>query len=298
MKEFRFESAQYSLQGDRENNEDRSIIIESPHTTLIAVADGMGGHPMGEVAAQILTEICQHQLEQNSDIIQEPKKFVKSLLQTAHLEIIAFGESQKPPIQPRATAVVCLIQEGLGYWAHVGDSRLYLIRNDRVCTRTKDHSYIQQLNNRGLISEAQGKQHPYRNYVTRCLGGKPALPKVSVGTPYQLEIGDTLLLCSDGFWGQMDTKLTIETLSNKDIPLEESLKKLTRMAEEMARHESDNVTAAALRWLPEKQDVSITNFANSALGTDQEQPSSDDDELNSAIETLRTAIDNFDTGNL
>ena len=297
MKGFHCESARYSLLGNRDNNEDRSLIIDLPHATLIAVADGMGGHPMGEAAAQILTDICKHQLEKSSNAIPEPKQFVKELLHTAHLEIISFGDNQEPPIKPRTTAVVCLIQRGLAYWAHVGDSRLYLIRNGLICTRTKDHSYIQRLKSKGLISESQGKSHPHRNYVTRCLGGKPALPKVSVGTPYPLEVGDTLLLCSDGFWGQMDTKLTIETLSNEKIPLDESLEKLTHMAEEMARPESDNVTAAALRWLPKEQDDLNQNFANSVLGSERKQPSPED-EIDSAIDTLREAIDNFDLENI
>ena len=296
MKGLLCESAQYSLLGNRHENEDRSLILRTPNITLVAVADGMGGHPKGEVAAQILIDTCQQQLKKSRQSIAEPKKLLKELLLTAHERIVAFGNRQEPPIQPRTTAVVCLIQGGEAFWAHAGDSRLYLIRNSLICARTKDHSYIQHLKSQGVISEAQGGEHPRRNYVTRCLGGSQTPPKVSVGTPCQLEADDILLLCSDGFWGQIDERLAVQTLSNQQVALPDSLQRLTHLAERMANPKSDNVTAIALRWLPIKRDGLAVNFANSVIDNDQKKEPADD-ELKNAIDTLRQAVDNFDLEN-
>jgi len=281
MKELLCESAQYSLLGNREVNEDRHLILESPDITLVAIADGMGGHPKGEMAAQILIDTCEKQLKGSNLPIIHPKSFINELFLSAHHKIIEYGLQQEPAIHPRSTAVVCLIQGDQAVWAHIGDSRLYLIRNGLIYRRTKDHSYIQRLKNQGMITESEGDKHPHRNYVTRCLGGSEQQPKVTISEPFLLEEGDTLLLCSDGFWGQMDEKLTIQTLSNESILLADSLKHLTILAEKMAIPNSDNVTALALRWRHKEEASKLTS-------------NSEVDDLDSAIDILRQAIDRHD----
>jgi serine/threonine protein phosphatase PrpC len=281
MKQALCESAQYSLLGNREINEDRHLILESPEITLVAVADGMGGHPKGEMAAQILIDTCEQQLKGSDLPIVHPKNFINELFLTAHQKIIEYGQQQEPVIQPRSTAAACLIQGDQAIWAHIGDSRIYLIRNGLIYRRTKDHSYIQRLKNQGIITESEGDKHPRRNYVTRCLGGSEQQPRATISEPFLLEEGDTLLLCSDGFWGQMDEKLTIQTLSNESILLADSLKHLTVLAEKMAVPNSDNVTAVALRWRHREE-------ANSQASNSEE------DDLDSAIDILCQAIDQHD----
>jgi serine/threonine protein phosphatase PrpC len=283
MKEQLYESAQYSLLGNRKNNEDRHVILESPDATLIAVADGMGGHPKGEVAAQILIDTCQELIKESDLPVASPKDFLNRLFITAHHKVLEFGAKHEPPIQPRSTAVACLIQDHQATWAHVGDSRLYVIRNRLIYQRTKDHSYIQRLKSQGMITEAEGNTHPHRNYVTRCLGGSDRLPRVTIGEPFSLEEGDTMLLCSDGFWGQMDEKLTIETLSNESILLADSLSNLTMLAEKMAIPHSDNVTAAAIRWRHKDEP---------AVASDSD--SNEEEKIDDAIDILRQAVDQHD----
>lgn len=284
MKALLFESAQYSLLGNREINEDRHLILESPEITLAAVADGMGGHPKGEMAAQILIDTCQEEIKNSPLPITQPKAFLNQLLLTAHRLIVEYGLHHEPTIHPRSTAVACLIQDNQVTWAHIGDSRLYLIRNGLIFQRTKDHSYIQRLKNQGMITEAEAEKHPHRNYVTRCLGSSDRQPIVTVSEPFSLEEGDTLLLCSDGFWGQMDEKLTIQTLSNESILLADSLEHLTILAEKMAIPNSDNVTAVALRWSHEAEQGSTNHNASNSEAED----------LNSAIDILRQAIGQHD----
>ncbi|MCF6282445.1 MAG: protein phosphatase 2C domain-containing protein [Candidatus Polarisedimenticolaceae bacterium] len=284
MKEFLCESAQHSRLGNRDNNEDRHLILQSPDATLIAVADGMGGHPKGEMAAQILIDTCHEELKNSEPPVTQPKSFIKNLFLTAHSNIVEYGLQHEPTIHPRSTGVACLIQNDQAIWGHIGDSRLYLIRNGLIYQRTKDHSYIQRLKNQGMITEAEGDRHPNRNYVTRCLGGSETPPRVTISDPFTLEEGDILLLCSDGFWGQMDEKLTIQTLSNESILLDDALERLTKLAEKMAIPNSDNVTAIALRWR-HKEKTKIVSRSNGE---------GSDDEIDNAIDILRQAINHHD----
>ena len=100
--------------------------------------------------------------------------------------------------RPRATCAVCLVQDSAAYWAHVGDSRIYQLRQAQVLERTRDHSHVEVLLREGLITEAEVHGHPMRNYVECCLGGDAALPEMSISTRRKLKAGDLLLSGTDG----------------------------------------------------------------------------------------------------
>ena len=298
MKPLYCETAQITLQGDRENNEDRSLLLRTPKATLAVLGDGMGGHPKGEVAAQILIDTCQQMFEQAKKPIANPQYLIKMMLLQSHGRIVTYGNQQQPPIKPRTTAVVCLIQNDTFYWAHAGDSRLYLVRHGEISMRTIDHSHVQNLQTQGVINEAESGSHPYRNYVTRCLGGTHNPPKAAFGDPIPLQASDLLLLCSDGLWGQLDEQQIIRQLTQEETPLHSSLHQLATSAEQSSIAESDNVTAIALRWHTERSDDALAqNFSASFIDTQSTDPSAAEKNVDDAIHTLRYAVDNFDTDN-
>jgi serine/threonine protein phosphatase PrpC len=98
---------------------------------------------------------------------------------------------------------VCIVQDNTAWWAHVGDSRVYHLRAGQLVTRTRDHSHVELLLQEGLISAQQAQNHPMRNYVETCLGGDPMLPEMRIGRCVKLQAGDTLLVCTDGFWSNL-----------------------------------------------------------------------------------------------
>ena len=283
-----FEIGEYTLLGNRKINQDRCVTVQNDDSILLGLADGMGGHPRGEKAAEILTETCTSFFEQNQPPVSHPDEFLTRLLQKAHENLTAFGLEQTPAIDPRTTAVVVLIQNGVAHWAHVGDSRLYLFRKGKPLKRTVDHSYVERLQQSGMISEEERQIHPHRNYVTRCLGGEISVPDIALGAFAKLHPGDVLLLCSDGLWSQLKEE-EMATVLAQPKPLEQAVTSLVQQAEESAYPESDNVTAIALRWL-EKKPVKKQPAAETA-----QEAVPPEDKLNQAIDELKNAIEAFES---
>lgn len=281
--DLQYSSAKISLTGDRRNNQDRCILLESGGLVLLGLADGMGGHPRGEMAAQILIDSCNRLLQGISKPVRDPRAFLSRILCEAHEEIQVFGLAQNPVIDPRTTAVVALIQDDNAYWAHAGDSRCYLLRNGDVVARTTDHSYVERLHQQGIISGQQRRSHPQRNYVTRCLGGPGGLPEAETASSPVLP-GDTLVLCSDGLWSAIDEGLLGEALYG-DGSLQDAVEALAEEATQASFPESDNTTLLAFR-IERKTGRSEASSAASAVPRDS-------DELDLAIRELQNAIDDF-----
>ncbi len=280
--------AQATLRGDRKINQDRFISIEGEGSILLGLADGMGGHPKGEVAAQILIDTCTSFFHRTNKPIHSPKEFLHRLLQKAHENITAFGLEHDPPIKPRTTAVVALIQEGVARWVHAGDSRLYLFRNGKTLQRTADHSYVQHLEDHGMISHNKMKSHPQRNYVTRCLGGNIVSPEITVSKAARLKEGDVIMLCSDGLWGKVD-EIQMAKAFCSDTPLAQTLEEVVNKAAENAAPRSDNVTAIALRWHMEKPEIT-----EPTPQPEIKKPDPDQDDITQVLDELKSAIEQFE----
>ena len=151
--------------------------------------------------------------------------------------------------RPRATCALCLIQDDAAFFAHVGDSRIYHLRNGAVRERTRDHSHVELLLRAGRITERQAQDHPMRNYVECCIGGDPVLPEMSLSGRNVLKSGDVVMLCSDGLWSGL-TDEQIAALSQDPEPdLRESLAALGQRSLLTTAPYADNTTAAAVRWL-------------------------------------------------
>ncbi len=280
--------AKATLQGDRKINQDRYISIESEGSILLGLADGMGGHPKGEVAAQILTDTCNSFFSRAPKPIHSPREFLHRLLQKSHENITAYGLDHTPAIKPRTTAVVALIQDGIVRWAHAGDSRLYIFRNGRTLHRTKDHSYVQQLEQHGLITSDELETHPQRNYVTRCLGGNISSPEITISKSVRLKDGDVIMLCSDGLWSHSNEEVMGRILTG-NLPLSTSISSLVQEAVDDASPDSDNVSAIGMRW-------SMEADSEEKKEVPKQQPlKPQEDEISQAIDDLKSAIEQFET---
>ena len=212
----------------------------------MVVADGMGGHSYGEIAAQIAVQtlIESFQREAKPEII-DPFLFLQKVMSNAHSAILDFTDAHKLNDSPRTTCVACIIQDNIAYWAHAGDSRLYLMRNGKVMTHTRDHSRVQLLMDQGIINEAQAALHPERNKVYSCLGGRQT-PEIEFSRKTPLEAGDVLALCTDGVWGVLSGEMMAVALKNANLM--QAVPTLLGQAEIRGGPNADNLSIIAVRW--------------------------------------------------
>jgi serine/threonine protein phosphatase PrpC len=245
---LQIETADVSLIGHREENQDRVAIASDEQSVLLAVIDGMGGHAEGARAAETALATLLEAFWQMPHPIFDPLGFLHLSLGRAHEEVVKLGAGLGLEARPRATCALCLVQDSAAYWAHVGDSRIYQMRQQHVLERTRDHSHVEVLLREGLITEAEVQGHPMRNYVECCLGGDAALPEMTISTRRRLKSGDMLVLCTDGMWANLKDQDFVRFAQTSGRPLRDSLTDLGRQAVEASAPYSDNTTAAALRW--------------------------------------------------
>lgn len=243
---MKFTIFQESRRGRRANNEDRLGYCYSRDALLMVVADGMGGHYYGEIAAQIAVQTLAGAFQREAlPQLPDPFRFLQKAIGNAHSAIRDYSSEQRLNDSPRTTVIACIVQDNVAYWAHAGDSRLYLMRDGRVLARTRDHSRVQLLIDQGAISEAQAVTHPERNRIWSCLGGEQP-PEIEFSRKTPLENGDVLVLCSDGVWGPLPGELM--ALSLKDANLMQAVPMLLSQAEVRAGAHADNLSMVAVRW--------------------------------------------------
>ena len=138
-----------------------------------------------------------------------------------------------------------MVQDNTARWAHAGASRLYHIRDGRILAQTKDHSLVQQLIDRGRISEEAVAAHPQRNRIFNCLGSATP-PRVDLSEPVRVDAGDTLILCSDGLWSPLSAKILGSEVQKSGIM--QAVPELLDEAERRAGRACDNLSAIALTW--------------------------------------------------
>ena len=245
---MQIETADVSLIGHREENQDRVAVADAEQSVLLVAIDGMGGHAEGARAAETALTALLEAFWQTPHPIFDPFGFLHLSLGRAHEEVVKLGAGLGVEARPRATCAVCLIQDSAAYWAHVGDSRVYQLRQAQVLERTRDHSHVEVLLREGLITENEVHGHPMRNYVECCLGGDAALPEMSISARRLLKTGDVLLLCTDGLWANLKDQDLVRFAQTAGKPLRDSLNDLGTQAVSASAPYSDNASAAALRW--------------------------------------------------
>lgn len=243
---MKFTIYQESRPGKRPNNEDRLAHCYSRDALLMVIADGMGGHYYGEIAAQIAVQCITEAFQREANPkIHDPFSFLNRTMLNAHSAILDFTDAHKLDDSPRTTCVACLIQDSIAYWAHAGDSRLYVIRGGRVLTHTRDHSRVQMLIDQGVISESQAAFHPDRNKVYSCLGGNQD-PEIELSRKTPLEAGDVVALCTDGLWGLYADDLLAAALTGENLM--KTVPVLMDHADERGGPNADNLSIVAVRW--------------------------------------------------
>jgi serine/threonine protein phosphatase PrpC len=232
--------------GGRENNEDRVAYVRSRDSLLLVLADGMGGHAHGEVAAEIAVRTLAEGFRGEAlPRLNRPDDFLEEKLMAAHFAIAERARADSLEEIPGTTCVGCLVQDGHAWWGHAGDSRLYHVRGGRVLSRTRDHSITRQMAELSGLSEEEEAALPGRNILYSCIGSTGS-PELDIAPPVPLAVGDTLLLCSDGLWGPLSDEEVGAALSGASLV--RAVAELAAQAELRNGHLSDNITAIAMVW--------------------------------------------------
>ena len=258
---MKFSVFQTSRLGGRQKNEDRMGYSYTRDCALFVLADGMGGHPEGEVAAQIAIQTVSNLFqEQAQPALSNVPDFLSLALHAAHQEILRYAGGRSLQDTPRTTLVAAVVQNGQAWWMHCGDSRLYLVRGDKLVTRTRDHSYAEL--RQGAMARL-GRVN--RNVLFTCLGS-PTKPIYDISQPHTLEQGDRIMLCSDGLWSMINDELIARELCAQ--PVAKAVPLLVDMALRKGGASSDNVTAVALEWETPKSQASDAGIQTDALEDD------------------------------
>lgn len=297
---MRFSVYQESRKGGRRINQDRMGYCFTRDALLMVLADGLGGHALGEVAAQQALQTLARQFQaQARPAIRNPSDFLQDTIMLAHREIHRYAEANHLADIPRTTVVCCLIQQGQIHWAHAGDSRLYLVRKGSLLTRTRDHSKIENLLQQERVLPMDVANHPERNKLYNCLGS-PNLPLIDIGGPVRLEPGDVAMLCSDGLWGSIEEKEIVDKVTSLSVV--HAIPDLIEQALLNAGEGADNTTAIAMMWeldasTPSEEAVltdtlPLNAFTTSILErTGSENDLLSEEEIERSIAEIRAAID-------
>jgi protein phosphatase len=243
---MQFSIYQQSHIGGRKVNQDRMGYSYTREALLLVLADGMGGHQRGEVAATIALQTMSTLFRsQATPYVKKPERFLEEAFLQAHHEIQRYAREHAMTDSPRTTIVACLVQHNCAVWAHCGDSRLYWLRRGQVLARTRDHSHIEHLIAKGQADPSERSTHPDRNKLYSCLGASTP-PKVDLSRPESLEPGDVLLLCSDGLWGVLPDTEIVHQLSTHTVV--QAVPDMIGMAAAIGGARGDNVTALAIQW--------------------------------------------------
>ncbi len=241
---MRFAVYQVSRKGGREKNEDRMGYCYTRDSGLFALADGMGGHPEGEVASQLALQTLAALFQREAKPrLPDPLRFLHDAIVAGHHQLLRYATEKGLVDTPRTTVVACLLQGNAAYWAHCGDSRLYLMRGDKLVARTRDHSYSELQETLAQVVPMGDKLN--RNVLFTCLGS-PGKPVVDTAGPLRLHPKDRVLLCSDGLWSSLPDAIIAEVLGS--MPVSDAVPELVERALRVAGDKSDNVTVLAVEW--------------------------------------------------
>ena len=304
---MKFTIYQESRPGKRPTNEDRIAYSYSRDALLMVVADGMGGHLHGEVAAQIAVQyITEYFQREARPKLKDPFLFLSGGLSNAHHAILDYAADRFLPEAPRTTCVACIVQDSIAYWAHAVDSRLYALRGGRVIGQTRDHSRVQRMLEDGLITSEDATHHPARNRIFSCLGGVSP-PHIDYSKKTPLMTGDILLLCSDGVWGPLPKDVIPRAMSTGNVL--QATPALMNQAEARGGANADNLSMIAIRWEDNYAEDTLGSVSTKTMPVDsfttqmeafakarkgaQPLPNLSDEDIERAIQEINTAIKKY-----
>ena len=223
----------------RLHNEDAFCVVSKESRHLFAVADGLGGHRGGNIASEMAIDIVKNEFEKWNGKGKE--RFVVKTIQSANQEVFSTAQSHPELFNMQTTATVVALEKDSLAIGHVGDCRLYRVRNGRITLLTKDHSQAAELLRLRLISPEDALQHPGRHQLTRSVGSSPFL-RVDL-IKEKTNCGDSFILSSDGLWSELEPLDIRDALLDEDI--EKSLEQLVGMV--LKAGAPDNLTAIIFR---------------------------------------------------
>ena len=240
----------------RANNEDLGLFFRvedaSEKGCLLMVADGMGGHNAGEVASRIAGDVISHEYFKQSSSIE---KSLHKAFELANKNILATSKSNKSMNGMGTTCTTLVVVGPDVYYAHVGDSRAYLLKRGKIFQITEDHTYVQDLVNHGEITKGEAAAHPKRNILTNAMGTKETL-RIDTGKfALPIEENDRLMICSDGLYDYLNDDEIARILGGTS--LHDAANRLVEEAKNRGGH--DNITVvlaeniAASTGTPEKE---------------------------------------------
>ena len=296
---MKFSVYQVSRKGGREKNEDRMGYCYTRDAGLFALADGMGGHPEGEVASQLALQTLSAKFQHAAKPrLEEPLRFLHDAIMSGHHQLLRYATERGLMDTPRSTIVACLLQGNAAYWAHCGDSRLYLVRGDKLVARTRDHSYSELQETLSQVVPMSDRVN--RNVLFTCLGS-PGKPVVDTTGPLLMQRGDRVMLCSDGLWGNISDGDITDVLVHH--PIVDAVPELVERALRAGGERSDNVTVLAVEWEGAEDtdtpsaistislgDDVFASTIQAGLGTDGSGDELDDAEIERSIREINEAI--------
>ena len=230
----------------RELNEDSGASIQPDNPdlraskgSLILVADGMGGHSAGEVASRLAVDTITRIYYEATD---DPQSALKRAFVEANREINKAAEKDESKTGMGTTCTALVLQNGTAISAHVGDSRLYLVRDQAIYLMTEDHSAVMEMVKAGLITMEQARHHPDKNVILRAMGSHPEVEVACWSAPFPVRGGDKFVLCSDGLYDLVGDDEIKEGVAGRD-PLS-ACQTLIGLARERGGH--DNITVGVI----------------------------------------------------
>ena len=243
---YRLTIATASHKGDRDYQQDRVEVLQHPYDKqcfMVVVADGMGGRSGGSQASSQVVESARELFKQFDVEKDDPAAMLRQLVVDAHAVIRMLKISSE--LEPHSTiAAHLLLPSGADHWVHSGDSRIYHFRKGQLLMRTRDHSYVQGLIDKGEISEKDAIGHEQSNLLTGCLG-MDTEPPIAQAFIEQIEIGDAVLSCTDGLWAYFSED-ELAKMAYALTPAD-ACKQLLTKARTRAAGKGDNVSVAILK---------------------------------------------------
>ncbi len=234
--------AVFTDKGDREINEDSVGYVEKGNNFCFVLCDGLGGHGMGDVASDLVKDVFCNCFSKTDDMVN----FLGETFGAAQQILMAEQKKHRASRKMKTTVVALTTDGKSAYIGHIGDSRLYVFKNNKVKTRTLDHSIPQMLVLSREIKESEIRNHPDRNIVLRVMGIEWEEPMYELAVPLPLKKCQAFLLCSDGFWELIEESKMCELLKKSASPNEW----LTQMAEIVKQNgkgrNMDNYSAIAV----------------------------------------------------
>lgn len=244
---MRFTIHQSSRSGGRPSNQDRVAYSYSKQSLIMVLADGMGGYRHGDVAAQLAVKMLTDAFQLNAQpLLNNIEDFLLTEINKIQDAIQLLAHNQGLKETPKTTLVVAVLQNNRLVCAHIGDSRLYHLREGMCLFSTEDHSVVQLMLKQGKLAPADVAAHPDRNKVYNCLGGSIP-PTIDISPARRLHSDDVVVLCSDGLWTYVSEDRMLEILASGQ-GMAHAINSMLDIAEHLGGEHGDNLSAIAVQW--------------------------------------------------